>query len=215
MKLVLVLAGVVFGSVAQAVMYTWSSGSWDSEMVAHTDITSFTIAVTYKNTGASSNYNHDYFTIAASKAGSSSEYNASLKMSVNNGTGTYQYTKGSATTTLNDPTSDFSADQSPSGRNIATYFSFSDPDADGVGTVTVKHYLYTSADSSKMQLYTHELGEQTLNFNNVAFDTIIIPEYADVSTVKITVTGTATPEPGVLGLLALGVGALALRRKVA
>ena len=220
MKKVLVLAVVAFGAVAaQAVTYTWNSQNKNfvdgsgSVLYAYSDITSLKISVTYKNTALAIGYMHDYFAITGN---ASDGENGMLKLSIvrysntNNGMSQLEVSSSEGTTTVTENVANFTSDLCGQNLNITTVFTFSGLNNDGVFTKVTQQHTFSSGATASSTV------QGTFDFNEKVLNTIETYTGAEVVSAKIDIEGTAIlPEPGVLGLLALGVAGLALKRKVA
>ncbi len=220
MKKVLALAVVAFGAVAaQAVTYTWNSQNKNfadgsgNVLYAYSDITSLKISVTYKNTALAIGYRHDYFAITGN---ASDGENGMLKMTIaryentNNGASQLVVSSSEGTTTVTENVPNFTSDLCGQNKDITTVFTFGGLNADGVFTKVSQQHTFSSGaiETSTVQ--------GTFDFNEKVLNTIEVYTGAEVVSATIDIEGTAIlPEPGVLGLLALGVAGLALKRKVA
>jgi len=220
MKKVLALAVVAFGAVAaQAVTYTWNSQNKNfadgsgNVLYAYSDITSLKITVTYQNTktNVGTAYRHDYFAIT----GNASDGNGMLKMTIarydntNNGMSQLVVSSTDGTTTVKENVQTFTSDLCGQNLNITTVFTFGGL-KDGVFKKVTQEHTFSSGaiETSTVQ--------GTFDFNEKVLNTIETYTGAEVVSATIDIEGTAIlPEPGVLGLLALGVAGLALKRKVA
>ncbi len=221
MKKVLALAVVAFGAVAaQAVTYTWNSQNKNfadgsgNVLYAYSDITSLKISVTYQNTktNVGTAYRHDYFAIT----GNASDGNGMLKLSIvgytntNNGASQLVVSSSEGTTTVTENVPNFTSDLCGQNKDITTVFTFGGLNADGVFTKVSQQHTFSSGATQSSTV------QGTFDFNEKVLNTIETYTGAEVVSATIDIEGTAIlPEPGVLGLLALGVAGLALKRKVA
>jgi len=62
-------------------------------------------------------------------------------------------------------------------------------------------------------MYDDTFTDETFDFRGKSFDLVTMFDETKLISAQITIEGTPLPEPGVVALLALGVGALALRRR--
>ncbi len=139
-----------------------------------------------------------------------------LKMTIaryentNNGMSQLEVSSTDGTTTVTENVPNFTSDLCGQNKDITTVFTFGGLNADGVfKKVSLEHTFSSGATQSSTVQGTFDFNEKVLN-------TIEVYTGAEVVSATIDIEGTAIlPEPGVLGLLALGVAGLALKRKVA
>lgn len=219
MKKLLALVVITFGAVvAQAVVYTWNdkvSNAFADEngktIVAYTNLTKLVITVTYASSSASA-FNQNYFAIRdKATGGSDGLFKMEIYEKKNESYGHYYLTDATGEEMVKaDAASCFSQARNID-KGVTSTFTFEGLTEDGsFKTVSVSHKF---ADGET--LTTSFTG--SFDYNGCVLDELYVYDNASVSAASIEVEGTPStlPEPGAMALLALGAGALALRRRIA
>lgn len=194
----------------QAVTYSWNASSKafvdgdGNKLGAYASITSLAFAI--QSQGTRDDVAHDFFALQQLNAGGTTTDLVKLSVEPVPGSNTYRsvYTiNGTAYTS--ELTSFWGGE--PDMDRVQTAFIFSDV-KDGVFTSV------TASTSNGGGLYDDTFANNTFDFRETRFDAITMLDETTFLSATIMIEGTPVPEPGLATLLAFGVGALALRRRV-
>lgn len=210
---VAVLLGLT--TALHAAEYKWdkdsnSFKSGDTTLGAHTNVKTLALSITYA--GLASDIKHDFFAIRQRNAngapidiikfGIESAGNSSEVRSV--------YVIAGKTANGTNPTI-FSEENFGQGAKLQTALVTAEMENG------ILYPIVSYTDGSRLLDGPLTLGK--LDFDGLSFDYLEVFEGTEVYEATLVIDGTPvprtdpTPEPGVLGLLALGVAGLALRRR--
>ena len=208
-RIVCTIALIGLAGALQAVTYSWNAASKAFEdgdgnkLGAYASITSLAFAI--QSQGTRDDVAHTFFAIQQSGTNGTTTDLVGLRVEQVSGTSTYRSVYTINGKTYTSKLTNFWGGE-PDKDQFYTWFDFSGAQ-DGVFTSA------TATTSNGGGMYDDTFTGETFDFRGKSFDLVTMFDETNLISAQITIEGTPLPEPGVVALLALGVGALALRRR--
>lgn len=208
-RILCAIALVGLAGALQAVTYTWNTSSnafedkSGNKLGAYSTISSLTITI--QSQGTRSDVAHAFF--ALRQVGTDGATTDLVGLSVEQVPDSTSYR---SVYTVNGKTYTSKITNywggEPDKDSVRTQFIFSDAQ-DGV---------FTTVEASTCNaggVYDDTFSNETFDFRGKSFGVVTMFDETSLVSASIEIEGTPVPEPGVVALLALGAGALALRRR--
>ena len=208
-RIVCTIALIGLAGALQAVTYSWNAASKAFEdgdgnkLGAYASITSLAFAI--QSQGTRDDVAHAFFAIQQRGTDGTTTDLVGLSVEQVSGTSTYRSVYTINGKTYTSKLTNFWGGE-PDKDQFYTWFDFSGAQ-DGVFTSA------TATTSNGGGMYDDTFTGETFDFRGKSFDLVTMFDETNLISAQITIEGTPLPEPGVVALLALGVGALALRRR--
>ncbi len=208
-RIVCTIALMGLAGALQAVTYSWNATSKafvdgdGNKLGAYASITSLAFAI--QSQGTRDDVAHAFFAIQQVGTDGTTTDLVGLRVEQVPGTSTYRSVYTINGKTYTSKLTNFWGGE-PDKDRVLTRFVFSDAQ-DGIFT-TVEASTQNGSGG-----YGDTFSNETFDFRGKSFDLVTMFDETNLISAQITIEGTPLPEPGVVALLALGVGAVALRRR--
>ncbi len=208
-RIVCTIALIGLAGALQAVTYSWNATSKafvdgdGNKLGAYASITSLAFAI--QSQGTRDDVAHAFFAIQQVGTDGTKTDLVGLRVEQVPGTSTYRSVYTINGKTYTSALTNYWGGE-PDKDRVLTRFVFSDAQ-DGIFT-TVEASTQNGSGG-----YGDTFSDETFDFRGKSFDLVTMFDETNLISAQITIEGTPLPEPGVVALLALGVGAVALRRR--
>ncbi len=208
-RIVCTIALIGLAGALQAVTYSWNATSKafvdgdGNKLGAYASITSLAFAI--QSQGTRDDVAHAFFALQQVGTDGTTTDLVGLRVEQVPGTSTYRSVYTINGKTYTSKLTNYWGGE-PDKDRVLTRFVFSDAQ-DGIFT-TVEASTQNGSGG-----YGDTFSNETFDFRGKSFDLVTMFDETNLISARITIEGTPLPEPGVVALLALGVGAVALRRR--